>query len=313
MSTLEFRKAVLRTAMKVALAALLGAPLTVLHGDKPKPVVPPKPGAKHPPTTGTKPNTPTPHVKPPVKARPPETVTHTVHNADVHRDTGGHVTLVHAHDMDIHHGPGGARTIVRTRPAGAVVVSNRYGHGYIGHAYRYRGVEYVHRTYYYNGRVYGGFYRPYAYGGVPLNVYAPGFYYAPAFYGWAYNPWLAPVAYPWGWAGNPWYGYYGAYFTPYPIYASPALWLTDYYVAQTLQAAYAERAAELTNAQAQFPAPLTPDVKSAIAEEVRSQIALENSEAAAGAQAMPEPGSSGIARMLADNSMPVFVYPLRWK
>ena len=328
MSTLEFRNAVLRTSMKVALAALLGVPLTVLHADNPKPVAPPKPAAKpaatakpaaagaKPATFGAKPTTTGTGTKPivpkPTAPKPPpkptlDHVTHGPGNSDVHRDNGGHVTLVHTHGMDIHHGPGGARTIVRTRPDGAVVVSNRYGHGYIGHSYRYHGVEYVHRTYYYNGRVYGGFYRPYAYWGVPLNVYAPGFYYAPAFYGWAYNPWLAPVAYPWGWAGNPWYAYYGVYFTPYPVYASPALWLTDYYVAQTLQAAYAERAAELANAQAQAPAPMTPDVKNAIADEVRRQIALENSEAAAGTQASPDPGSSGIARILGDNSMHVFV------
>jgi len=83
--------------------------------------------------------------------------------------------------------------------------------------------------------------------------------------------------------------------------------LTDYYVAQTLQAAYAERAAELANAQLQAPAPIAPEVKEAIAQEVRRQIALENSEAAAGAQATPDPGSSGIARILTDNSAHVFV------
>ncbi len=236
-----------------------------------------------------------------------KTVT-TKSGAQVHYNAGGHVAVVHAHGMDIHHGPGGARTVVRTRPGGVVVVSNRYGHGYIGHPYRYHGVEYVHRTYYYNGVVYGRFYRPYTYWGVPLNVYSPGFYFAPAFYGWAYAAWAAPIAYPWGWAGNPWYGYYGAYFTPYPVYASPALWLTDYYVAQTLQAAYAERAAELANAQAAAaPAPMSPDVKNAIAEEVRRQIALENNEASAGAAATPDPGSSGIARILADPTSHVFL------
>jgi len=235
------------------------------------------------------------------------TVTHTKSGADVHRDAGGHVSSVHARGMDIHHGPGGSRTIVRSRPGGVRVVSNRDGHGYIGHPYSYRGVGYERRTYFYNGRVYGRFYRPYNYWGVPLDVYAPGFYFAPAFYGWAYYPWAAPIAYPWGWAGNPWYAYYGAYFTPYPVYASPALWLTDYYVAQTLQAAYAEQAAALANAQLDAPAPIPPDVKNAIADEVRRQIALERSEAVAGVQATPDPGSSGVARILTDNTTHVFV------
>ena len=188
-----------------------------------------------------------------------------------------------------------------------MVVSNRYGHGYIQHPYAYHGVEFVHRTYYYNGVAYARFYRPYVWGGVPLSVYVPAAYYAPAFYGWAYAPWVTPVPYAWGWAANPWYGYYGGWFTPYPVYASPSLWLTDYLVAQTLQAAYAERAAELANAQAQFTAPMTPDVKQAIADEVRRQLALENAESATGVQTPPDPGSSGLARMLSDNSTHVFV------
>jgi hypothetical protein len=285
-------------------------------------------GAKPATTTGTKTSAPTtnaPHGEPSTSSQhggggsnpgrvggsyPGHgggTVTQTKSGAEIHRDAGGHVNIVHAHGMDIHHGPGGSRTIVRTSPDGARVVANRSGHGYIGHPYSYRGVNYERRTYFHNGRVYGGFYRPYTYWGVPLDVYAPGFYFAPAFYGWAYNPWLTPIMYPWGWAGSPWYGYYGVYFPPYPAYASPALWLTDYYLAQTLQAAYGERAAELANAQLQAPAPITLDVKDAIAREVRREIALENSEAMAGAQATPDPGSSGIARILADNTTHVFV------
>jgi hypothetical protein len=186
-------------------------------------------------------------------------------------------------------------------------VSNRYGHGYISHPYGYHGMSYVHRTYYYNGVAYSRFYRPYAWGGVSLNVYAPGAYYAPGFYGWAYNPWAVPVAYSWGFAANPWYGYYGGYFAPYPAYAGPAYWLTDYLVSQTLMAAYAERAAEAAAAANMAAAPMTPDVKNLIADEVKRQLALETQEANAGAAAPPDPASSGIARMLADNQPHVFV------
>ena len=42
-----------------------------------------------------------------------------------------------------------------------------------------------------------------------------------------------------GWGAAPWYGYYGAYFRPYPVYPSAAYWLTDYMVAASLQEAYA--------------------------------------------------------------------------
>ena len=236
-----------------------------------------------------------------------ERVTRTPNGGEIHRAPNGQIREVHARGMDIVHGPGGSRTIIRERPGHVMVVSNRFGHGYIERPYAYRGVAFVHRTYFVNGVAFVGVYRPFVIGGIALAVFAPRVYFAPLFYGWAYNPWVVPVAYPWGWAGNPWFGYYGVYFTPYPVYPSPALWLTDYMVAQTLQAAYAEQAAALANAQAAAaPAPLTPEVKQAIADEVRRQVALENSEAAAG-QAPPDPGSSGIARMLADNMPHIFV------
>jgi hypothetical protein len=235
-----------------------------------------------------------------------ESISHGAHGEEIRRGPDGHVRDVHARGMDIHHGPGGERTIVRERADHSRLVADRYGHGYIERPYAYRGATFVHRTYYVGGAPYVRVYQPYVWGGVSLNVYAPGYFYAPAFYGWAYNPWVAPITFGWGWAGNPWYGYYGGYFTPYPVYASPALWLTDYYVAQTLQAAYLERQAELANAQANF-TPMGPDVKQQIADEVRRQIALENAEARAGAQAPPDPGSSGIARMLTDNTPHIFV------
>jgi hypothetical protein len=208
--------------------------------------------------------------------------------------------------MVIHHGPGGSRTIVRERPDHVVLVSNRYGHGYIQRPYMYRNAAFVQRTYYMNGVAYNRLYRPYVLGGAPINVYAPGYYYPAPFYGWAYAPWGAPIAYSWGWAGNPWYGYYGGYFTPYPVYASPSQWLTDYMVAQTLQADYQEQAAELANAQPGF-TPMTPQVKQLVADEVTRQINLEYNEAAAGSQTPPDPGSSGVERMLSDNQVHVFV------
>jgi len=211
--------------------------------------------------------------------------------------------------MDIHHGPGGGRVIVAERPGHIVVVSNRYGHGYIGHPYVYHNIEFVHRTYYVNGVVYSRYYRPFTWHGFALHVYAPGFYFAPAYYGWAYHGWATPVVYGgWGWAGRPWYGYYGGWFAPYPRYAGPAFWLTDYVVSQTLMAAYQERAAELAAARMSYVEPLSPAVKDLIASEVQRQLALENAEVTAGAaQTPPDPGSSGVARMLSDGQQHVFV------
>ena len=91
-----------------------------------------------------------------------------------------------------------------------------------------------------DGHRYARVYRGYDYHGRHYYGYVHDRYYHPGYYGWAYHPWgrvyYGPAA--WGWGGAPWYGFYGAYFTPYPVYASPAFWLTDYLIAANLQAAY---------------------------------------------------------------------------
>jgi hypothetical protein len=196
------------------------------------------------------------------------------------------------------------------------VVAGRHG-GYVAHGFNRGGRGYERRTYYRDGhaytRVYGrGYYHGYYY-----NHYYPGYYYGGGYYGYAYGGWANPVAWSWGWGASPWYGYYGYYFNPYPVYAAPAFWLTDYIISANLQAAYA--AAAVTNAEAvnaaaananaaaananaaaananagggyqqQAPAQdqgnaapaqssqviLTPEVKQAIADEVKAEILAE--------------------------------------
>ncbi len=212
--------------------------------------------------------------------------------------------------MDIHHGLDGRRRVSVERADHSRIVADRRGYGYVQHPYMYRGHEFAHRTYYRDGRAYDRFYRRYPYHGVFVEAYAPAVYYRPAFYGWVYNPWAAPVAYSWGFAAAPWYGYYGVYFTPYPVYASASLWLTDYMISQELAAAYQDQAAAQAQAAAAAapPAPLTPDVKAEIAAEVQRQVALENQEAQLAAQNNePDPASSSIARMLTDGVQHVFL------
>jgi hypothetical protein len=215
--------------------------------------------------------------------------------------------------MDIHHGLNGNRRVSAERADHSRVVSERGGRGYYQQRpYGYRGHEYARRTYYDHGRAYDRYYSRYAYHGIYLNGYAPGVYFAPAFYGWAYNPWIAPVPYAWGFVGNPWYGFYGAYFTPFPVYPSASVWLADYLISQSLAANYAaqQAAAAASQQQAMAPdaAPLTPEVKNMIADEVKRQIALTNQEAqVTAANNVPDPAGSGIARMLSDNVQHVFV------
>jgi hypothetical protein len=155
----------------------------------------------------------------------------------------GRVSDVHdaKRGMEIHHGLDGSRRVSVQRRDGSRLVAERGRAGYVQRGFSYHGHEFARRSYYFNGREYDRFYRSYGYRGLALDVYAPGFYFASAFYGWAYNPWAAPIAFGWGWAGNPWFGFYGGFFTPYAVYPSAAFWLTDYLIAQDLQAAYAAR------------------------------------------------------------------------
>jgi hypothetical protein len=226
---------------------------------------------------------------------------------DVSRRADGRPADVHnaSRNMDIHHGLNGNRRAVSERGDHSRVVAERGGRGYSQHPYMYHGHEYAHRTYYANGRAYDRFYARYPYHGLFLEMYTPAFYFAPAYYGWAYNPWAAPIAYSWGWGvGTPWFGFYGGYFTPYAVYPSASYWLTDYMIANSLQAAYQAQAANAAAAQA---VAMSQQTKDLIAAEVQRQIALENSEAAAQAQnSAPDP-NSGIQRMMSDNIQHVFV------
>ena len=220
--------------------------------------------------------------------------------SDVHDEKRG---------MDVHHGLNGERRVSVERADHSRVFAERGGHGYVQHPYMYRGHEYGHRTYYYNGRYYDRYYGRSYYRGAYLDVYAPSYYYAPGFYGWAYNPWSAPISYSWGFAANPWYGYYGAaYFTPYPVYPSAAFWLTDYLISQSLAAAYQAQVEANQTAALQGAAPLTPEIKKMVSDEVQRQVALENAEAAQNAQKTDvDATGSSIARLLSDNQPHVFI------
>ena len=206
----------------------------------------------------------------------------TANGGMVNRDQAGRVREVHtAGGAVITHRPDGVRRVEVARPGNLRIVAGEHGRG--GYAQRplmVRNQSFVQRTYYDHGRAYARVYRPVTFRGVALNLYTPTRFYRPAFYSYAYSPWMTPVSYSWGWAGTPWYGYYGGYFSPYRVYAGPAFWLTDYLFAMTLQEAYQERLdAGLQGASyAGGQASLTPDVKQAVADEVHRQLDLERIE-----------------------------------
>ena len=178
----------------------------------------------------------------PIKSSVPKGSTdHVAKNGSAVRTrAGGKVSDVHdaKRGMDVHHGLDGGRRVSTSRPGGGRMVTERGRRGFAERGYNYHGHEYGRRAYYDHGREYNRYYRGYGYRGLSLNVYAPGYYYGAGFYGWAYNPWASPIAYGWGWGGSPWLGFYGGYFTPWAVYPSASFWLTDYLIANSLQAAY---------------------------------------------------------------------------
>ncbi|MGB6669528.1 MAG: hypothetical protein WBE73_14365, partial [Candidatus Acidiferrum sp.] len=217
--------------------------------------------------------------------------------ASGHFNSRGHVTSIHSHGMTINHGAHGERRFETHGRDGGRLVGYGHGRGFAEHGYMRGGHPYMRRTYFYGGHRYAYAYRGAYWHGVAYYGYVPPYYYGARFYGWAYNPWAAPVAWGWGWGGAPWYGFYGAYFAPAPVYAAPSLWLADYLIAANLQAAYDARVAANAGAAAAAasdsdqsdqpaaaanngPVALTPEVKQAIADEVKAQIAAEQAEAA---------------------------------
>ncbi len=223
-------------------------------------------------------------------------VTHSGNEA--HFDSRGRVhSITTANGTRIVHAPGGQRLLVTERADHTRVVS--YGRErFVEHrSFDRAGRPYMRRTYVYGGRTYVNVYRGDPYRGVVYYRYVPAYYFGPAYYGWAYNPWGAPVRYNWGWYVAGWYAPYGYYFAPYPVYPSAAFWLTDYLIAANLQAAYEAQAQANANAaaaaqgQADASAPppeqaqnggavtLTPEVKQMIADEVKAQLAAEQSSA----------------------------------
>ena len=227
----------------------------------------------------------------------------------------GRPSEIRSRDMMIRRGPSGMRRTVVERD-GRTYSFNRVGNGHIRSGYSYGGRDYAVRHYYVAGVAYPRYYRSYGYRGVFFDAYTPARYYSPYYYGWAYNPWAAPVTFSWGWGRSPWYGYYGGYFTPYPSYTSANLWLTDYIVAQTLEASYRERAESARAAGLQYndqppqqQAMMTPEIKQMIAEEVQRQLSYEAAEAKSRVpvepgtppMAPPDTNYTGVGRMIDDN------------
>ncbi len=206
------------------------------------------------------------------------------------RLSSAHIIRPDHSELTFHRGFRGERRVELVRADRIRIISYGPRHGYLERPLTSR-PGYISRTYVVNGRSYVHVYKTYYYRNITYYHYVPAEYYRPAFYGWAHNPWATPIAYRWGWSGEPWYGYYGSYFEPASAYPTPALWLTDFVMAENLKLAYENRLAAKANADGDAEEPdsleegqshpqaaaLSPEVKLAIAEEVKRQLAEEQS------------------------------------
>ncbi len=135
------------------------------------------------------------------------------------------------------------------------------------------------------------------------DTFVPAVRYPAVYYAWALARWPHPVSYGWSWSAQPWYPTYGVLFTPYPVYTSPDLWMTDYIIAQSMQAAYqAQTAAPAAAQTAAQPLPWGP-----------AAAASQSSDAPTAAQASdtaPAVQSSGTPSTAQSSGAPPAPVPL---
>jgi len=208
----------------------------------------------------------------------------------------GKLTSVNSNNMSVRRAAHGERIVVSHPAANTTVVVTGRHNGYIERTFQRENQTYVQRTVVINSRIVTHTYVVYGYHGVLLPHLVSPVFYPRAFYGWVFYPWVAPVGYTWVWLREPWYVGPNPYFVAYPSYPSASLWLTDYYLGQTLSASYQEQQDELADLsadynnatdaddfnslQASVTTPITPEMKTTIAAEVREQIAAESTAAA---------------------------------
>jgi hypothetical protein len=194
----------------------------------------------------------------------------------------GRVGVIHTKDMEIVHGAGGSRVIRAETADHTRVVSMGKRYGYVERPVSWKGRDYTYRNYVVQDQTYTRVYRTYTYNNVVYERYVPASYYAPRFYGWVYYPWQRPVVYSWGWEAEPWYAHSGQYFVPEQTYSSPSLWVTDFVLAAEMRLAFEANQNTSNVVGSAEPAggtPISPEVKQALADQVREQVSKENAVA----------------------------------
>ena len=179
----------------------------------------------------------------------------------------------------------------------------------------FHGQEFGHRTYFEHGRSYDRFYGRYPYHGRYLEVLRAGSLLPLRILHVRLLSMGHPGAVRLGLRRGSVVRILWRVLCPYPVYAGPTFWLTDFILASSLQAAYAAQSADANQAQSTVaqanytaPAALTPETKQMIADEVRLQLQQESVQAQANASKQDvDTGNSSIVHLLSDNQPHVFV------
>jgi hypothetical protein len=133
----------------------------------------------------------------------------------------GTLSAIHTSNMHINYAVSGARRVQTVRPDHSVLVSTGPHQGYLQRTVVVNNRTVVQRIYVVNKTTYVPNYTTYTYRIGAGTLRAPAVYYAPAFYGWVFIRGRIRCHI----AGRSMrileYGYYGAYFTPAPVYPTP--------------------------------------------------------------------------------------------
>ncbi len=185
----------------------------------------------------------------------------------------------------------GDRATLSLRNGGVMVVTFGHDRGFVQRPMPGR-QGYFQRTSVVNGQPAARVYRIGSYRGVIYFRPVPAVRYQPQFYQWAGSSWSSPVGYAWSGPQAQAAEAYSNYFTPSSSYSSPSAWLTDYVLSSSLQVAYQNHqeypptpggaAPEQASTQ---PAPVSPEVKEAITQEVQAEVTQEQAEASQGGAA----------------------------
>jgi hypothetical protein len=234
----------------------------------------------------------------------------------------GRLARLHTAKLEIRRTVTGARTVVLQGNGKAMVVSHGGSRGYVQREVTVKRTKLLQRTYLADGVTRSRLFRTYTYKGREMPLYISRAALSPAFYGWAYYPWKGQgrITYTWTIIFNPASIRPSGYFSFWPVYSSPVLWLADYILAAENQdntAASGGPPADIPGASgasgssdpnaganpdqatdeavADTTTPITSEMKQAIADEVQQQLARDN---AAGQNPSQVEDLDGLQRVL---------------